>query len=204
MAVASSLHPGHCIPAYADVSPTCMDSQRDSLHVWGACAGEDVKDLLHEHQEPPASTVLEFHAVRLKTDLQPEPFILQVGEGQPCCVKLLWLYWAVCIEEGQPLQDVLFRPLSPDGTRFLEKLSSCSAYNQRVKKHFGAVGVPYNACPHGSRRGTVQAAGHRGVGDEGIANLARIKTAKVRAWYADEQRHTGGSLPRVKRTSARL
>lgn len=165
----------------------------------GAGVGVPVATLLRTLAAPPPQLVIECHAVRVKGDLMPEPFTLRAGEGHPCSVALLWQYWHVCQVEGQPLTDVLFRPLDPDGKTFLEKKSSSCTYNMRVKKRFAEAGVPYTPTPHGSRRGAVQHAEGLGADDEELAALARIKTPKVCMWYRDRRRHTGGRLPRVPR-----
>jgi hypothetical protein len=155
--------------------------------------------LLTALEAPPPDLVLKCGPVRLKQDRMPAPFDLKVGEAEPCIVRLLWQYWRVCKTEGQPLVDVLFRPLSADGRAFLEKKSSCSAFNQRVKHWFEAAGLLYKPTPHGGRRGAVQSADRHGVAEEDLGKLARIKTPHVRDWYRDTERHVGGLLPRVKR-----
>jgi hypothetical protein len=158
-----------------------------------------VVELLRAHPIPPPGLQMTCTARRVKQDLMPAPFTVQAAEKGPCAVQLLWQYWHVCQAEGHPLQDYLFRPLRRDGKGFEERRGSCSAYNKRVKAIFTSIGVAYQPTPHGGRRGACQSAASHGATDEDIANLSRIKTPKVRAWYLDPTRHNGGALKRVRR-----
>lgn len=121
----------------------------------------------------------------------PAPFTLTAEAEGPSAVQLLWKYWHVCEEEGHPLQDHLFRPVSRDGRGFAETSGTCSAFNKRLKAIFSSAGVPYSPTPHGGRRGAAQEREARGATDGDLA--------KVLGLYLDKARHKGGVLKRLKR-----
>jgi hypothetical protein len=103
-------------------------------------AGVPIKQLL-EDGALADGVVIVCRPLSLKHDLKPEPFLL-VMEVKPS--NPLWLlqrYWEVAKEEGYPLQDVLFRPLTPDHKGFVEKLVDTSTYRSRLSVHFKAANI---------------------------------------------------------------
>jgi integrase len=101
----------------------------------------------------------------------------------------MWLSRQPDAAPGSRIDDLLFRPLTPDQRGFKSAALRTSTLSARLKLHLQAAGLYAGETVHSFRRGALQTAAGGGASDAELMGLSHIRTPAVLGRYLDTERH---------------
>ena len=165
-----------------------------------------VSNLLLPDGQPALSKLIPVHAFQPGDELWIRPDRTKTEPGNRVKVRIvtalaetvlsptLWLHCLLVTasKAGAPVQEHLFRPMTPSQLGFKEAPYKSSALNSMYKKRMADAGVVNGHTPHSSKRGALQAEAAAGKQMPDLLKDACMVSPVVMQRYLDPHRHVQG------------